>query len=91
MRKATCFGFRLCIRLRHILNVAKQGEDYDPRAQYAKRWLPILKDVPAHRVYTTEPLTDDEQKQYGVKLGIDYAAPIVDLFSSANEQKFSLL
>lgn len=70
-----------------VFNVAKQGKDYDPKAQYAKRWLPILKDVPAHRVYTTEPLTDDEQKQYGVILGIDYAAPIVDLFSSANEQK----
>lgn len=50
------------MRLRHILNVAKQGEDYDSKAQYAKRWLPILKDVPAHRVYTTEPLTDDEQR-----------------------------
>jgi deoxyribodipyrimidine photo-lyase len=66
-----------------FFNTTKQAKDYDPKGQYVKHWLPELAQIPADKVHEPWKLTADEQNQYGVRLGVDYPHPIVDLFKSA--------
>lgn len=75
-----------------FFNITKQAKDYDPQGHYVKHWLPELAKVPASKVHEPWKLTGDEQKQYGVKLGVDYPHPVVDLFKSAaaNEKVYNL-
>jgi deoxyribodipyrimidine photo-lyase len=69
-------------------NIAKQTKDYDPQGTYIKHWLPELASLPGDKVREPEKLTPVEQKQYGVRLGVNYPRPIVDFFKSvkANEK-----
>ncbi|HEY9881908.1 MAG TPA: FAD-binding domain-containing protein, partial [Leptolyngbyaceae cyanobacterium] len=68
-------------------NILKQAKDYDPNGDYVKHWLPELIQVPAKRVHTPWQLQAVEQKRFGVRIGVDYPHPIVDLEKSvkANE------
>lgn len=70
-----------------VFNVVKQGKDYDCKGAYARKWLPVLKKVPASKVYDVFQLSSEEQANYQVQLGVDYPKPIVDLFASAKIQK----
>lgn len=66
-----------------FFNITKQAKDYDPQGLYVKHWLPELAQLPASKVHEPWKLSIAEQKQYGVRLGVDYPHPIVDLFKSA--------
>jgi deoxyribodipyrimidine photo-lyase len=66
-----------------FFNILKQAKDYDPQGQYVKHWLPELAQIPGQMVHEPWKLSITQQKQYGVKLGVDYPRPIVDLFKSA--------
>jgi deoxyribodipyrimidine photo-lyase len=66
-----------------FFNITKQAKDYDPDGRYVKHWLPELAQLPASKVHEPWTLTAAEQKQYQVRLGVDYPHPIVDLFQSA--------
>lgn len=73
-----------------FFNILKQSKDYDPQGEYVKYWLPELAQVPANKVHEPWKLTSDEQKYFGVRLGVSYPNPVVDLFQSAttNEQVY---
>ena len=75
-----------------FFNIYKQAKDYDPQGEYVKHWLPELAEVPPHKVHEPGKLTGEEQKRYGVRLGVDYPKAIVDLFQSAraNEKAYNL-
>ncbi len=68
-------------------NILKQSQDYDPDGEYVKHWLPALKSIPAAKVHTPWQLQDIEQKRYGVIIGQDYPAPILDLDQSVKFNK----
>ena len=72
-------------------NIPKQTKDYDPKGQYIKHWLPELEALPGDKVREPGKLTPEEQKRYGVRLGVDYPRPVVDFFKSvkANEKAFN--
>jgi deoxyribodipyrimidine photo-lyase len=71
-----------------FFNITKQAQTYDPEGSYVKHWLPELVAIPAARIHEPWKLSRDEQKQYGVRLGVDYPHPIVDLLqSAATEEK----
>lgn len=74
-----------------FFNITKQAKDYDPQGLYVKHWLPELASLPANKVHEPWKLSNVEQKQYGVRLGVDYPRPIVDLFQSAtaNEKVYN--
>jgi deoxyribodipyrimidine photo-lyase len=74
-----------------FFNISKQAKDYDPQGKYVKHWLPELAKLPAQKIHEPWKLTAVEQKQYGVRLGVDYPHPIVDLFQStaANEKLYN--
>ena len=71
-------------------NIPKQTKDYDPQGEYIKHWLPELASIPGDKVREPWKLSQDEQKQYGVRIGVDYPRPVVDFFKSvkANEKAY---
>ena len=71
-------------------NIIKQTKDYDPQGEYIKHWLPELASLPGDKVREPGKLTKEEQKRYGVNLGVDYPRPVVDFFKSvkANEKVY---
>ena len=63
-------------------NIPKQAQDYDRQGTYVKHWLPELAALPAAKVHTPWLLQSVEQKRLGVRLGVDYPWPVVDLAKS---------
>jgi deoxyribodipyrimidine photo-lyase len=66
-------------RENRYFNILKQASNYDSKGEYVKHWLPELSDVPADRVHSVGLLSNEEQKRFGVRLGVDYPNPIVDV------------
>ena len=60
-------------------NILKQATNYDAKGEYVKHWLPELSDVPAEKIHSVGLLNNEEQKRFGVRLGVDYPNPIVDV------------
>ncbi len=69
-------------------NIPKQSRDYDPKGEYLKHWLRELASIPGDKIHQPWKLTAEEQKRFGVRLGVDYPRPVVDFFRSvkANEK-----
>ncbi|MBD1909704.1 MULTISPECIES: DASH family cryptochrome [unclassified Leptolyngbya] len=74
-----------------FFNILKQSKDYDPQGAYVKHWLPELAGVPAAKIHEPWKLQPVEQQRFGVRVGVDYPRPLVDLFKSAktNEQLYN--
>ncbi len=61
-----------------VFNPVSQGEKFDPKGEYVRRWVPELAKLPdsiIHSPWEAPPLTLLEA---GVTLGDDYPHPIVD-------------
>ena len=56
-----------------ILNPWIQSAKYDPKAEYIKRWIPELKDVPAAHLHHWDRFAADH-----IAAGLKYPAPILD-------------
>lgn len=70
-----------------FFNIHKQSAEYDPEGAYVRHWLPELARLPGSAAHRPERLSVEEQARYGVRLGVDYPAPMVELFASAAEQE----
>ncbi len=68
-------------------NIPKQAQDYDPQGAYAQHWIPALAVLPPNLVHRVDRLTAEEQGRYGLRLGVDYPKPIVDLQKSVQVQE----
>ena len=62
-----------------VFNPVSQGERFDPEGAYVRRWLPELARLPDRYVHAPWTAPAAVLKAAGVRLGHDYAAPIVDL------------
>ncbi|MEM1366436.1 MAG: DASH family cryptochrome [Cyanobacteria bacterium P01_H01_bin.15] len=71
-------------------NIPKQSRQYDPAGDYLRHWLPELANVAGDKIHEPWKLSQTEQKQWGVRLGVDYPRPVVDFFKSvkANENVY---
>ncbi len=65
-----------------IFNPVLQGERFDPAGGYVRRWVPELARLPARTIHQPWLATESSLTDYGVRLGIDYPRPIVDLKTS---------
>jgi deoxyribodipyrimidine photo-lyase len=66
-------------RENRYFNILKQATNYDGKGEYVKHWLPVLSNIPTDRVHSVGLLTHEEQKRFGVRIGVDYPNPIVDV------------
>lgn len=62
-----------------IYNPVKQSKEQDPEGIFIKRWIPALKQLPAHLLHEPWEMSALEAQLYGVRLGEDYPNPIIDL------------
>ncbi|MFC6785667.1 DASH family cryptochrome [Halobaculum halobium] len=60
-------------------DIVNQANTYDGDGAYVKRWVPELSDVPAEAVHEPWELSDTEQAEYDVQVGVDYPEPMIDL------------
>jgi deoxyribodipyrimidine photo-lyase len=61
-----------------IFNPTSQGQKFDPQGAYVRRYVPELAGVPDRSIHSPWMLSFAEQERYGVLIGRDYPAPIVD-------------
>jgi deoxyribodipyrimidine photo-lyase len=61
-----------------IFNPTSQGQKFDPRGIYIRRYVPELERVPDRYINTPWAMPIAEQRRAGVLLGRDYPMPIVD-------------
>ena len=57
-----------------VFNPMKQGREYDPDAEYIRRYVPELREVPADEIHRWDERSSDRRRE----LAPDYPAPIVD-------------
>jgi deoxyribodipyrimidine photo-lyase len=62
-----------------MYNPVKQSQDHDPEGKFIKQWLPELKNVPVEFIHEPHKMSLMEQELYGIIIGKDYPAPIVDI------------
>jgi len=66
-------------------NVLSQAERYDGTAEYVRTWLPELEGLPPEYAHRPWRLSDEQQAEYGVELGVDYPRPMIDIESRYQE------
>ncbi len=65
-----------------IFNPVLQGERFDPRGDYVRRWIPELQRLPDRLLHRPWEAPAEVLRQAGIRLGEDYAAPLVDLHAT---------
>ncbi len=61
-----------------VFNPTLQGEKFDPRGDYVRRWVPELAGLPAKLIHRPSEAPARELAAAGVELGKTYPTPIVD-------------
>ena len=61
-----------------IFNPTLQGQKFDPQGSFVRRWVPELERVPDAFIHTPWMMPLEMQTRLGVRIGLDYPAPIVD-------------
>jgi deoxyribodipyrimidine photo-lyase len=65
-----------------IFNPVRQGERFDPKGRYVRKWIPELAALPGKWIHQPWEAPEDKLTQAKVKLGTNYPKPIVDLSES---------
>ncbi|MDA3039846.1 MAG: deoxyribodipyrimidine photo-lyase [Actinomycetota bacterium] len=61
-----------------IFNPLVQAITFDPEGDYVRRWVPELAGIPARAIHQPMSLGPPELASFGVVIGENYPAPIVD-------------
>ncbi|MEO8627585.1 MAG: deoxyribodipyrimidine photo-lyase [Betaproteobacteria bacterium] len=72
-----------------IFNPTLQSQRFDPDGNFVRLYLPALSAVPAEHIHAPWLMSVAAQKRYGVIIGKDYPAPIVD-HAEAREKTLKL-
>ncbi|MES1952909.1 Deoxyribodipyrimidine photo-lyase [Salinisphaera sp. S4-8] len=68
-----------------IFNPARQGERFDAKGEYVRRWVPELAELENRHIHEPWNAPSKALKAANVTLGEDYPQPIVDLKASRRE------
>jgi deoxyribodipyrimidine photo-lyase len=61
-----------------IFNPVTQGQKFDPKAVYVRRWCPELNQLPNDVIHSPFAASSQTLSRANVKLGVTYPAPIVN-------------
>ncbi|MCX6165336.1 MAG: deoxyribodipyrimidine photo-lyase [Ignavibacteriae bacterium] len=61
-----------------IFNPYLQSKRYDPEGAYIKKYISELSNLPVKYIHNPSEMPKEEQKKYGVIIGKDYPAPIIN-------------
>lgn len=61
-----------------IFNPVSQGEKFDAKGEYVRRWVPELKDLPDKLIHAPWTATQAELARAGITLGTTYPKPVID-------------
>ena len=61
-----------------VFNPILQGQKFDPKGDYVRRWVPELSKLPTHRIHSPWEADALELAEAEVTQGVDYPFPIVD-------------
>lgn len=61
-----------------IFNPMLQGEKFDPKGDYVRRWVPELAGLPDRHIHTPWEAPADVLEKAGIRLGRDYPEPIIE-------------
>jgi deoxyribodipyrimidine photo-lyase len=75
------------INIPRIYNPIKQSQDQDPRGEFIRYWLPELRRLPSEMLHTPWLMDSDQLQRYGVVIGENYPAPIVEPEQAARDAK----
>lgn len=60
-------------------NIYTQAKKYDPKGEYVKEWIPVLKNMPESQVHLPSVVDSQDLQNAGVSLGNNYPEPIVSV------------
>ena len=78
------------INTTRVYNPIKQARDQDPQGHFVRRWLPALKRVPDAWLFEPWRMPESVQARCGVRVGLDWPLPVVDLERATREAKARL-
>ena len=67
-----------------IFNPILQGQKFDPKGEYVKKYIPELQNVKSKFIHNPWEMSEENQNNSNCKIGKDYPAPIVDLKDTRN-------
>ena len=67
-----------------IFNPILQGQKFDPKGEYVKKYIPELKNVTNKFIHNPWEMPEESQINSGCRIGKDYPYPIVDLKETRN-------
>lgn len=73
-----------------IYNPVKQSQEHDPEGIFIKKWVPELMQVPTSFIHEPWKMTEMDQVFCGVRIGVDYPKPIVDVKEAARNASSQL-
>lgn len=73
-----------------IYNPVKQSQDHDPQGVFIRKYIPELAKLPVEFIHTPYLMSAMEQTLYGVEIGKDYPAPLVDLEESGKRARTNI-
>jgi len=65
-----------------MFNPVMQGQKFDPDGDYVRRWIPEIDSLPSAYLFKPWEAPDTVLSAAGIKLGVNYPAPIIDLSQS---------
>jgi deoxyribodipyrimidine photo-lyase len=78
------------INIPRMYNPVKQSQEQDPNGLFIRQWLPELAGVPNALIHTPWLLHAEQQRQFGVRLDLDYPMPMLNHETAARAAKAKL-
>ncbi|MDF1763419.1 MAG: FAD-binding domain-containing protein, partial [Oleibacter sp.] len=78
------------INIPRIYNPTLQAQRLDPSGKFIRQWVPELANVSTHWIHEPWKMGTRQQAQFGVVIGQDYPAPLVDFDHAARVAKLRL-
>lgn len=67
-----------------IFNPVKQGQKFDSEGKYVRQFIPEISSLPDKYLFNPWEAPEHILKSSGIKLGVDYPKPVIDLKDSRN-------